>query len=178
MTTLTDTLQALRARLPESAKDLRLNLQTVLGAESLTPRQRLGTFLASAYSTGSRELLEAARAEAAETLSAEDVATAEKIAATMGMNTVYYRFLHLVEDEEYAKLPARLRMQALGHPPDDRVDRELWALAVAALNGCGQCVQAHEQVLRADGVSRGQIQDVVRIASVVGAVAKALPHAA
>ena len=38
----------------------------------------------------------------------------------MGMNNVYYRFLHLVEDAEYAQLPARLRMNVIGNPGIDK----------------------------------------------------------
>ncbi len=58
----------------------------------------------------------------------------------MGMNNVYYRFLHLVEDDEYAKLPARLRMNVIGSPGIDKADFELISLAVSAVNGCGKCV--------------------------------------
>jgi len=35
--------------------------------------------------------------------------SAQMIASIMGMNNVYYRFLHLVEDAEYQSMPARLR---------------------------------------------------------------------
>jgi hypothetical protein len=34
----------------------------------------------------------------------------------MGMNNIYYRFLHLVEDSEYQTMPARLRMNVIGNP--------------------------------------------------------------
>jgi alkyl hydroperoxide reductase subunit D len=177
MLTLSPAFARLREKLPEAAKDLKLNLQTVLAAEQLSLRQRLGTLIACAFATGSAELLAAAREQCGDELSLEDHAAAERIAATMGMNNIYYRFLHLVEDEEYARLPARLRMQALAHPPGDKLDRELWALAVSALNGCGQCIQAHEKVLREAGATRPQIQDAVRIAAVLGAVKVALGQA-
>src|SRR6056297_2633674 len=92
----------------------------------------------------------------------------------MGMNNVYYRFLHLVEDPEYAQIPARLRMQALSAPAEDKLDRELWALAVSAVNGCGQCIQAHEKTVLQHGASKAMVHDAVRIASVVNAAAAAL----
>ena len=178
MQSLSPALLRLRDKLPEAAKDLKLNLQTVLSSDQLSARQRLGTLVACAFASGSPELLAAAREQCGDELGLENQAAAERIAATMGMNNVYYRFLHLVEDEEYGRLPARLRMQALAHPPGDRLDRELWALAVSALNGCGQCIQAHEKVLREAGASRAMIQDAVRIAAVVGAFATALGHPA
>lgn len=167
-------IDTIRERLPETAKDLRLNLSTVLRSEHLTPRQALGTLVATAFAARNEELLAAARAEAARVLTPADVALAVSIATTMSMNNVYYRFVHLVGDEAYGKLPARLRMQALGAPETDKLDRELWALAVSAVNGCGMCMGAHEKVLTKAGATREQVQDAVRIAAVVAAVATAL----
>ena len=86
---------------------------------------------------------------AAPHLDAAHVSAAHAAAAVMAMNNVYYRFLHLVQDEEYAKLPARLRMNVIGNPGIDKADFELLALAVSAINGCGSCVAAHERQLRA-----------------------------
>jgi alkyl hydroperoxide reductase subunit D len=94
----------------------------------------------------------------------------------MGMNNVYYRFLHLVEDEEYAKLPARLRMNVLGSPGVAKADFELLSLAVSAVNGCGKCVASHERALRQHGVPREAVQSAVRIASVIHAVAGVLDY--
>lgn len=84
---------------------------------------------------------------------------------------VYYRFLHLVEDEEYSKLPAKLRMNVIGSPGIPKADFELISLAVSAVNGCGKCVTAYERVLRQHEVSREAVQSAVRIASVIHAVA-------
>jgi alkyl hydroperoxide reductase subunit D len=167
-------LETLKDRLPETAKDLRLNLGSVLRSEHLTRRQSLGTFVATAFAARNSELLAAARAEAASVLTPADVALATSVATTMSMNNVYYRFVHLVGDEAYARMPARLRMQALGAPETDKVDRELWALAVSAVNGCGMCMSAHEKVLVKAGATREQVQDAVRIAAVVAATAAAL----
>jgi lipoyl-dependent peroxiredoxin subunit D len=50
----------------------------------------------------------------------------------------------------------------------------LWSLAVSANNGCGECIDAHDQVLRKAGVAREAIQQAVRIASVIHAVAVTL----
>ena len=96
----------------------------------------------------------------------------------MGMNNIYYRFLHLVEDEEYGRLPARLRMSVIGNPGIERIDFELCSLAVSAINGCGACVASHERQLRQHGLSREAVQSAVRIAAVVHAVARVLEYEA
>ena len=46
------TLEELRESLPEAARDLKIGLQTVLGAESLAPQQRWGVALFSRSKTG------------------------------------------------------------------------------------------------------------------------------
>ncbi|HAE48314.1 MAG TPA: alkyl hydroperoxide reductase, partial [Tistrella mobilis] len=39
------------------------------------------------------------------------------------------------------------------------------------INGCGMCMDSHEKVVRDKGISRDGVQDAIRIASVVHAVA-------
>ena len=89
-----------REELPAAAKDLRLNLSSVLRSENLNARQLYGTLVATAFASRHGELLADAEETAREHLSQDDVALAKSVAATMGMNNVYYRFLHLVEDPE------------------------------------------------------------------------------
>lgn len=107
----------------------------------------------------------------------ETLTAARSAAAIMAMNNIYYRFTHLVGDEEYRTLPARLRMNAIAKPAGEKTDFELYSLAVSAINGCGMCMASHEQVLRKSGIAREAIQSVARIASVVHAVAGVLEHA-
>ena len=64
----------------------------------------------------------------------------------MAMNNIYYRFVHLVHAADYKTMPAKLRMNAMAKPGVDKVDFELWSLAVSAVNGCGMCLEAHEKV--------------------------------
>ncbi len=94
----------------------------------------------------------------------------------MGMNNVYYRFLHLVEDPEYQQMPARLRMNVIGKPGIDSNDFELLSLAVSAVNGCGMCIVSHERKLRGHGITREQIQSAVRIAATIHAAAGVLEY--
>jgi lipoyl-dependent peroxiredoxin subunit D len=172
-------MDSLRERIPDYAKDLRLNLASVLtpqGAPGLTERQLWMTALASAISARNPELTLAIEAVAATKLQPSEVEAARSAAAIMGMNNVYYRFLHLVEDDEYAKLPARLRMNVLGSPGIAKADFELISLAVSAVNGCGRCVSSHERTVREHQIGRDAVQSAVRIASVMHAVAGVLDY--
>ena len=164
-------IQALKERIPEYAKDLKLNLGSLASETTLSETQKAGTFIASAIASRNAEVIAAVTAEFASKMDPAAYHAAKAAAAIMGMNNVYYRFLHLVEDEQYGKMPAKLRMNVIANPGAARIDFELWSLAVSAVNGCGQCITAHEQVLRSAGVTREQIQAAVRIAAVVHAVA-------
>src|SRR5262245_7867263 len=174
------TLENLRDALPGYARDLQLNLGTVLttaGAPGLTERQVWAVALAAAAASRNPGFTRDMQALAARHLDAAHVSAAHAAAAIMAMNNVYYRFLHLVEDEEYAKLPARLRMNVLGNPGIAKADFELLSLAVSAINGCGTCVASHERQLRQHGLTREAIQSAVRVAATVHAVARVLESA-
>jgi alkyl hydroperoxide reductase subunit D len=173
-------LADLRGQLPEYAKDLRLNLDSVLsesGAPGLTQKQIAVIALASAIASRFEPLTEAIAEESAKHASAEELTGARAAAAIMGMNNIYYRFLHLVGDEEYGTLRAGLRMNVMANPGGDKIDFELASLAVSAINGCGKCLESHEKTLRKHGLSAQPIQSAVRIAAVVHAVAVALEQA-
>jgi alkyl hydroperoxide reductase subunit D len=169
------TIEALKTRLPDYAKDLRINLGVIAGSTALSPQQAWGTALAAAVTSKNREVVDAIAAEAGPHLSDEAVQAAKAAAAIMGMNNVYYRFNHMMGDASgYANLPARLRMQVIGKPGVDHVDFELWCLACSAITGCEMCVQSHERTVRSKGGTQEQVQDAVRIAAVVHAVALTL----
>jgi len=170
-------LDAIRESLPAYARDLQLNLGSVLtpaGAPGLDERQIWAVALASALASRNVAFSHDMGALAAAHLDAAHVTAAHSAAAIMAMNNVYYRFLHLVEDAEYARLPARLRMNVIGNPGIAKADFELLALAVSAINGCGSCVASHERQLRQHGLEREAVQSAVRIAATVHAVARVL----
>jgi alkyl hydroperoxide reductase subunit D len=167
-------IEMLKTRLPEYAKDLKLNLSSLAGEQGLSEQQKAGTFIASALATGEPEVIGAIVAEFAPRLSPEALQAAKAAAAIMAMNNIYYRFVHLASAPDYKTLPARLRMNVIGKPGVEKVDFELWSLAVSAVNGCGMCIDSHERELRKAGLGAEQIQTAVRIASVVHAVAATL----
>ncbi len=148
-------IEALQNSIPDFAKDVRLNLTSMASDETLEPQTKYGLFLASAIATRNPAVISAMEAVAAEKLTPAAVAAAKSAAAVMAMNNIYYRFVHLASNKEYAKMPARLRMNVIANPGVDKADFELWSLAVSAINGCGACIDAHEKVLNEAGVAIG-----------------------
>lgn len=160
----------------EYAKDIKLNFGTVLtpeGAPGLTPNQIFGVALAAAYATRTSEVVKAVLEPASQTLSPAEVEAAKAAATVMAMNNVYYRTMHLSDNAELGKLPARLRMNVIGKPGIPKADFELYCTGVSAISGCGRCINSHvAEVLKA-GISLEGVQSVVRIASVIQAAAQA-----
>jgi len=143
----------------------------------LSDPQKWGTLVASALACRNAQFTAAVMAEAGQHISAQAIDAAKAAAAIMAMNNVYYRFQHLSGNEKYAAMPARLRMNILRTHGADAADFELWALAVSAINACGKCVSAHEQVLRQKNVSEETILAAVRLASVAHAIVTVLDAA-
>jgi alkyl hydroperoxide reductase subunit D len=166
--------ELLKTQIPDYAKDLKLNLSSLVRETVLDDQKKWGTFLASAYAVGSPSVIPVFEAELADKLPAEAAKAAKAAAAIMGMNNIYYRFVHLASAKDYKTLPAKLRMNIIANPGVDKADFELWSLAVSAINGCGLCIDSHEAELRKHGVSAEQIQTAVRIAATVHAVAAIL----
>jgi alkyl hydroperoxide reductase subunit D len=167
-------VEDLRARIPDAAKDIKLNLAAVLSQGALTPAQRWGVAAASAIAARNPELREAVLADAREAVGDAVVEDARAAAALMAMNNVFYRFRHMIDKEGYAQKPARLRMNRLAQPATSKVDFELFSLAVSAINACETCVRAHEQAVLAGGLGEDHVHDAVRIASTIQAAAVAL----
>ena len=168
------TLNDLARALPEYGKDLRLNLSSLLIDQGLTDQQKYGTIVACAHACSYRPLIVAAEEDAGAKIAATAMTAAKAAASIMAMNNIYYRFLHLSSNKEYATRPAKLRMNVISAPGIDKVDFELFCLAVSAVNGCGMCIDAHEKVLLAAGMSPDTIQTAVRIAAVVHGIARSL----
>ena len=174
MSIATPSLDACRDRLPDDLKDIRLNLAAVLTGENLSAVQSLGVALAAARFVRSNPLadeiesdLRGGGGESAAAVISDAVASS----GLMAMNTVYYRFRHMLGKESYEARSPRLRMGRMAQPATSKADFELMSLGCAALAGCELCIKNHEASLLHLGVSEDACHDAVRIAAVVNAAA-------
>jgi len=167
-------IEQLSKTIPDFAKDVRLNLTSLVADETLSPQRQYGLLLASAIATRNAAVIAAIESASVAVMTPVAIAAAKSAASLMAMNNVYYRFVHLASNPDYKTMPPRLRMNVIASPGVDRSDFELWSLAVSAINGCGACIDAHEKTLRAAGVSSEVIQTAVRTAAIVQSVATAI----
>jgi alkyl hydroperoxide reductase subunit D len=157
--------------LPDYAKDIRLNLGSILSDQLIGEERKAALLLTCAHGSGYRPLVEAAEAEVGHKLGEQVANAARGAAALMAMNNVYYRFVHLTSNPEYGTMPARLRMNFIGSHGIAKEEFELMSLAVSAMNCCVMCIDSHERVLLEHGVKPDAIQSAVRIAAVMKALA-------
>lgn len=163
----------LKSALPEYAKDLKLNLGTLARGTELSEQQLWGTFVATAAATRNDAVISEISDEAREHLSDEAYQAALASASIMAMNNVAYRARGWL-GEDYSQVKMRLRMNVIAKPGIEKVDFELFSLAVSTINGCEHCTIAHEKTVREEGLTKEQVFEAVKIAATVQGVAQAL----
>jgi lipoyl-dependent peroxiredoxin subunit D len=164
-------LNPILQRLPDSAKDVRLNLDSVVARSSLSPEDALGVAIAAAFAARSAELVQAFKSAAP----AAEANAALTAAALMGMNNVWYPFVEMAADDELKSMRPELRMNAYAtHGGVARAKFETYALAASIVGKCHFCVRSHYDLLKKEGWTTQQLRDIGRIAAVVNATAQTL----
>jgi alkyl hydroperoxide reductase subunit D len=169
-------IENLKAALPEYAKDLKLNLGSITRSTVLGEEQLWGTLLASAAATRDARVLTDIGGEAADHLSAEAYRAALGAASIMGMNNVFYRGRGFLNGR-YDDIRPGLRMNIIGSPGVEKANFELWCFAVSSINGCPDCLTAHEHTLREAGIDREAILEALKAAAILAGVAQAITTA-
>ncbi len=172
---MSETLEALIERLPDAARDLRLNVGSVLGDGALSLAQRWGSAITAAITARHPALRDAVLVSAREAgVEEATIDDARAAAAIMAMNNVFYRGRHLLGKETYEKKPARLRMNRIAKPASTKLDFELFCIAASAVKGCEVCLKAHDRTILEGGLTEDHVFDALRIAAVINGVAVAL----
>lgn len=168
-----DYIGKIKALVPDYAKDVRINLDGVLGRSSLPANESAAVALAAAYAAKAPQLVAIIRDSDA--LPEVEKNAALTAAALMGMNNVWYPYVEMTGDAELKALPAQLRMQAYAtHAGVDKRLFELYALAASIVGKCNFCVESHYALLKQTGMSVDQLRDVGRIVAVIAAAANAI----
>ncbi len=169
-----ESITILKARLPDYAKDIRLNLDAVIAAlEPFADRRR-----GRGARGGVRRQVGTDRGRhprATRTLDDAAPQAALTAAALMGMNNVWYPFVEMADDADLKTMRAELRMNAYAtHGGVDRQSFELYALAASIVGKCEFCVRSHYKLLQETGLTTQQLRDVGRIAAVINAAAQVI----
>jgi alkyl hydroperoxide reductase subunit D len=165
-------LKRLSEKIPFYARDLFITLKSSISSSGLTEQQFWGCVLAVAIASRNIEFTAFIRKYASEHLNNDELEAVNSATALMGMNNIYWRFWYLADDRDYLKFPSYLSEDAM-HIPDDvnHIDFECWELAVSVINGCSGCIKVHSHALYKDGFKKEKVLSIVRIASVIYALA-------
>jgi alkyl hydroperoxide reductase subunit D len=164
-------ISSIKEMIPDTAKDIRLNLDGVIARSSLTPEDAVGCALAAAFAARSPSLVAAFKANLPEA----EANAALTAAALMGMNNVWYPFVEMADDAELKTMRAELRMNAYAsHGGVSKLKFEAYALAASIVGKCHFCVKSHFDLLKGEGMSTQQLRDIGRIAAVVNAAAQVI----
>lgn len=166
-----EALDEIKAAMPDSAKDIRLNLDGVVTRSSLPPEVALGCALAAAFAARSARLVGLFKAS----LAPAEAAGALSAAALMGMNNVWYPFVDMAGDDELKRMRAELRMNVYANSGGvEKARFEAYALSASIVGKCEHCIRSHYELLQKEGWTTQQLRDVGRIAAVINATALVL----
>jgi lipoyl-dependent peroxiredoxin subunit D len=152
-------------------RDLTLNFKKIMEESPLDPTDRWRNSLAIAQTLNWSGFVQLASTELKELgLEENHIKEAKESAAIMGMLNTYYKFkgflsADVLADSAYQR--AGLRMNSLSKPANGKDKFEMMAFSVSVVNGCPTCVSSHEKALTDIGVTRDQIHELARLASVM-----------
>lgn len=159
-------LESLKSGLPDYAKDIKLNLDSVILRSSLDLTVAHGCALAAAMATGNGKIV-AVIHNGLEDTKERDAAMAA--ASIMAQNNVWYPYTEMVNNA-FKGMPLNLRMNVISsHGGTTKENFEAYSLAASIIGKCHFCVKAHFDTLKNAGWTLNQLQDVGRVAAVINA---------
>jgi alkyl hydroperoxide reductase subunit D len=162
----------LKESLPEYAKDIKLNLDSVFNRSTIDSVDATYLALSAAVATGNGKLVGFISAYATDEVERNAAMTA---ASLMAQNNAWYPFLEMADDKDLKGLPAQLRMNAIAnHGGTTKAKFEAYSLVSSIIGKCHFCVKAHYDTLKAEGYTVEQLRDLGRIAATVNALGKIL----
>ena len=165
-------VENVKESIPDHAKDIKLNLDSVINRSGLDTIDAHACALAAAISAGNGELAFEIQMNGP-LMGAPEREAAKTAAALMGMNNVYYPFVEMTGDENLKGLPAGLRMQA--YATNGGVSKkkfEMYALCASIVGKCHFCVKSHYELLKKEGMTVQELQSVGKIAAVINSIGK------
>ena len=163
----------LKESLPDYAKDVRLNLDSVIKRSSISEDLASACALAAAFATGNGKLVSFIQSNIVDEKERDAALAAASI---MAMTNTWYPYVEMVDDENLKGLPAQIRMNAIAsHGGTTKANFEAFSLAASIVGKCHFCVKAHYETLKMEqGYTVEQLRDIGRIAAVMNSVAKVL----
>ena len=161
----------LKEVIPNYAKDIRLNLDSVVNRSALDKEEAEACALAAAVATGNGKIVSILLGSIENETERDAAMTA---ASLMSMTNTWYPYVEMVGGG-LDGIPPQLRMNAIaGHGGTTKARFEAYSLAASIVGKCHFCVKAHFDTLKAEGYTTDQLRDIGRIAAVMTSVCRVL----
>jgi alkyl hydroperoxide reductase subunit D len=168
-----DWIQSVKDSIPDHAKDIKLNVDSVMNRSGLDPVDAHACAYTAAIAAGNGGLAFEIEMNGPLFMAEAEREAAKTAAALMGMNNIYYPFVEMTGDPQLKGLPPGLRMNAYAnHGGVSKKKFEMYALAASIVGKCHFCVKNHYDALKAEGMTVQELQAVGKIASVIHAIGK------
>jgi alkyl hydroperoxide reductase subunit D len=166
-------IQSIVRKIPPYAADIKANFEEILtkDVEGLTANHVYGISIAVCYALKNEQMLNVIRNEAKVFLEDQHFEAAKSAVAIMALNNTYFGFLAML-GETYTV--GDLSMEVLKNPGIDKLEFEMYLLAVSLVHNCQYCVRFHEGKLSKKGIDKVTIQNIGKIAAVLKSVAQVL----
>ncbi len=150
-------------------KDLKLNMNAVLGSKHMNKKETSLLALAVAVNEKHPVLIDAFETMARKEGAADtEIAETHACTAVMSTNNIFYRFRHYMDGVSYYNSqPAGLRMSVMMNPTMGKELFEMMSLVLSAVNGCHRCVTSHEHSVKEQGATEPRIYDAIRLGAVI-----------
>lgn len=166
-----DLIDALQNIVPEYAKDIRLNVSSVMNSTGIDNENDAPYIaLASAVASGNHKLVSLIDPFLSNEV---DKKAAYVAASIMAQNNYWYSFIEAMGDLELTNMPAGLRMNALSNHGETELTKfEGYSLAASVIGKCKPCIKSHYKTLKDNGYTTEQLRNIARIAVTINAISK------
>lgn len=170
-------LTSILRKLPAYAKDIKFELNQIFyhaKFKDLSDEQLYSTALAICYALKHEQLINAFRYEAKLYVDDSHIEVIKAAASIMAMYNVFYRTSKSSSDSVIAEAEMLLSDTTTQNPGIDKATYNMCQLAISSLNCCSFCVEFYTNKLIGKSIPHETILNIIRLVSVLKAVADVL----
>ena len=168
------TLSDLKNSIPDFAKDVKLNLSSLVMNSEYDEELVYGCAYASSLTIGDDYIASVFEEECRNRFGPKFINSVKATVTIMSLNNVWYKYRDSMPTTEMKMAPQKMRVNIMAnHAGLDKILFESMSLCVSAINGCTFCVKAHSDLLLENEKTKEYIFNIGRIASVIFSLSKA-----
>ena len=168
------TLNDLKNSIPDFAKDVKLNLSSLVMNSEYDEELVYGCAYASSLAIGDKDIASVFEEECRNRFGSEFNESVKATVTVMSLNNVWYKYRDSMPTTEMKMAPQKMRVNIMAnHAGLEKILFESLSLCVSAINGCTFCVKAHSDLLLENDKTKEYVFNIGRIASVISSVSKA-----